>query len=139
MTKNEKMICHNKLGDIMKKVYLIPVVLSIAIGFIIGKTMCDEYHTTSETKSVFQTTNSLKVYYLQYGVYSNEENMKKSVLSLPYYIYRIEENQYHVYIGVTSKEENVAKCRNILILSGMLLIRRKVILKIKNIWNSYIR
>lgn len=109
MTKNEKMICHNKLGDIMKKVYLIPVVLSIAIGFIIGKTMCDEYHTTSETKSVFQTTNSLKVYYLQYGVYSNEESMKNSVLSLPYYIYRIEENQYHVYIGVTSKEENVAK------------------------------
>ena len=112
MTKKEQFPWHNKDGDIMKKAYLVPVVLSIVIGSVIGKTMCDEYHTTSETKSVFQSTNSLKVYYLQYGVYSNEENMKKSVLSLPYYIYRIEDNQYHVYIGVTSKEENVVKLQD---------------------------
>ena len=93
----------------MKKAYLIPIFLSIAIGFVIGKPMCDEYHTTSETTSVFQTTSSLKVYYLQYGVYSSQENMEKSVISLPYYIYRLEENQYHVYIGLTAKEENVTK------------------------------
>ena len=71
--------------------------------------MCDEYHTTSETKTVFQATNSLTVYYLQYGVYSSKENMEKSVLQLPYYIYQIEDNQYHVYIGVSSKEENLKK------------------------------
>lgn len=132
MTKKGRYLCHNKDGDIMKKAYLIPVLLSIVIGFVIGKTMCDEYHTTSETKSVFQTTNSLKVYYLQYGVYSNEENMKKSVLSLPYYIYRIEENQYHVYIGITSKEENVKKLQEYFQSFGYVTYKKEGYIKNQN-------
>ena len=96
----------------MKKTDLIPAIISIIIGFMVGKAMCDEYHTTSETKTVFQATNSLTVYYLQYGVYSSKENMEKSVLQLPYYIYQIEDNQYHVYIGVSSKEENLKKLQD---------------------------
>lgn len=98
----------------MKKMYLIPVLLSIFIGFVIGKTMCDEYHTTSETKTVFENTTTCPIYYLQYGVYSKEENMKKNVLSLPYYIYQIEEDQYHVYIAVSSREENITKLQEYL-------------------------
>ena len=132
MTKKGIDLWNNEDGDIMKKAYLIPVLLSIVIGFVIGKTMCDEYHTTSETKSVFQTTNSLKVYYLQYGVYSNEENMKKSVLSLPYYIYRIEENQYHVYIGITSKEENVAKLQEYFQSFGYVTYKKEGYIKNQN-------
>ncbi len=102
----------------MKKTYLIPAIISIVIGFMVGKAMCDEYHTTSETKTVFQATNSLTVYYLQYGVYSSKENMEKSVLQLPYYIYQIEDNQYHVYIGVSSKEENLKKLQDYFHSSG---------------------
>ena len=40
--------------------------------------------------------------------------MKKNVLSLPYYIYQIEEDQYHVYIAVSSREENITKLQEYL-------------------------
>ena len=77
----------------MKKMYLIPVLLSIFIGFVIGKTMCDEYHTTSETKTVFENTTTCPIYYLQYGVYSKEENITKLqeyLTSLGYNTYKKE-------------------------------------------------
>lgn len=96
----------------MKKAYLIPLIISIAIGFFIGKTMCDEYHTTETSKTVFENLSSKTAYYLQYGVYSTKENMEKSVIALPYYIYRVEDNKYHVYIGVTLKETNVKKLQD---------------------------
>ena len=58
--------------------------------------------------------------------------MKKNVLSLPYYIYRIEENQYHVYIGITSKEENVKKLQEYFQSFGYVTYKKEGYIKNQN-------
>lgn len=117
------------LGDMMKKAYMIPVFASILIGFLIGKTMCDEYRTTGETKTVFQKTNSQTVYALQYGVYSTKENMDKNVANLSYYIYRVEDEKYHVYIGIAIKEENIKKIQDYFQKNGYVTYKKELMIK----------
>ena len=113
----------------MKKAYIIPVLLSIVLGFFIGKAMCDEYSTTGETKTVFQNASSKTVYALQYGVYSTKENMDKNVINLPYYIYRVEDEKYHVYIGIALKEENIKKIQDYFQKNGYVTYKKELMIK----------
>lgn len=85
----------------MKK-NIIYIILAIVIGILIGKYVFNEYkEETLETMS--NTDNS--VYLIQYGVYKDENSMKENAKELKNYFYYIEDNQYHVLIGIIKNKE----------------------------------
>ena len=56
-------------------------------------------YKVEETKPVSISSKIDKLYFIQIGVYSNLEN----------YTYTKEKELYHVYVGITKKEENKKK------------------------------
>lgn len=51
------------------------------------------------------------LYFLQQGVYSNEDVMKENMSSFNYYIYDIEDDGYHTYVGITKSHDNALKVK----------------------------
>lgn len=51
------------------------------------------------------------LYFLQQGVYSNEEIMKQNMSLFKYYIYDLEDDGYHTYVGITKSYENALKVK----------------------------
>lgn len=49
--------------------------------------------------------------FLEQGVYSSEDIMKNSMSSFNYYIYNLEEDGYHTYVGITKSHENALKVK----------------------------
>ena len=90
----------------IKKSFLI--IIPVLFGIILGKYI---YNISNfNTKEVFDETYS--VYLLQYGVYSNEENMKNSTTELPNYFYFKDKKGYHVIIGIVKNKNNLEKIRD---------------------------
>ena len=91
----------------MKK-YIITIIISLLIGFLLSNKLLNEYNT--DILNVFN--ESKNAYLIQQGVYSTEDSMKKNTSSLPSYIYSVIDNMYYVYIGITLDSENVIKLQN---------------------------
>lgn len=91
----------------MKLKNIFPVVLCILIGFFMGNFMFSQYK--KDTDLVSLTGENL--YFLQSGVYSSEDSMKKSMDSFPYYIYTKENNMYYSYVGIVKTKENLEKLK----------------------------
>ena len=89
----------------MKLKNIFPVVLCILIGFFMGNFMFSQYK--ENTDPVALTGENL--YFLQTGVYSNEEEMKNAMQNTSYYIYTKENNMYYSYIGITKNKKNLQK------------------------------
>ena len=92
----------------MKK-YIIPVVLYVVIGFLLSKFMLNQYENKQNITPVFKSGKDL--YFIQYGVYSTEENMENNTKNLNYYIYNLNDGLYYVFIGITSNEDNANKLK----------------------------
>ncbi len=87
------------------------IVVCIAVGFLMGQFMFNQYHK-EERKStipVVQTTETL--YFLQQGVYSNLDSMKQNLTDFEYYIYTEKDNKYYVYVAIIKSEENMEKLK----------------------------
>ena len=80
------------------------VLAGIFLGTIIYKS------SSISTKEVFMEDN--KVYLLQYGVYSSNENMKKSTVDLSDYFFFKDSDGYHVIIGVVENKNIVNKIKD---------------------------
>lgn len=88
----------------MKKSTIVSILFAILIGVFIGKYIYNGYE--SETKLAFNETNKEEnVYLIQYGVYSSNELMIQNTKNLKDYFYYIDDNKYHVIIGITKKVE----------------------------------
>ena len=85
----------------MKKNILIYALGAIIIGIILGKYIYNGYEM--ESRDVFNETTN-KIYLIQYGVYSSEELMLDNTKKLKNYFYYIDNNKYHVLIGITSNK-----------------------------------
>ena len=92
----------------MKK-YLLTIIFALIIGFFLGNFLLKQYNDY-ETLTV--SSNSNEVYFFQYGVYSNVENMEENTINLENYIYKIEDEKYYVYIGLTGNKNNIDKLSN---------------------------
>ena len=90
----------------IKKSFLI--IIPVLFGIILGKYIYNI--SIFNTKEVFDETYS--VYLLQYGVYSNEENMKNSTTELSNYFYFKDKKGYHVIIGIVKNKNNLEKIRD---------------------------
>ncbi|MDD2434999.1 MAG: hypothetical protein PHO63_01970 [Bacilli bacterium] len=90
----------------MKK-YLVVILGAFAVGFLLSQFMINQYDKKEKLLTIFNRGE--KVYLIQQGVYSNEENILKNTMDFDYYITSIENNLYYVFIGVTKDLENVNK------------------------------
>lgn len=86
---------------------IFPVVLCILIGFFMGNFMLNEYDRTTSTVSLTGET----LYFLQAGVFSSEEEMKKEMSNFSYYIYTKENKMYYAYVGIVKNEKNLEKLK----------------------------
>ena len=91
----------------MKK-YFWSIFLSILVGIYLGKFTLNQYGNLS----VFPVSyNFNTLYFLQYGVYSSESIMKDNMSSFKYYIYDVEGDGYHTYVGITKSLENASRVK----------------------------
>lgn len=92
----------------MKK-YLFPVTVSLILGIGMAYFIIKQYENMPALAVSAQAEN---LYYIQRGVYSDLDNMKKNMQDFTQYIYNVENNQYYAYIGITTSKENALKIQN---------------------------
>ncbi|MBE6153789.1 MAG: hypothetical protein E7166_06160 [Firmicutes bacterium] len=93
----------------MKNKIIIPTILSIFVGLYLGYIIFNQYKNTSQT--VFSETRT--IYFLQQGVYSSKESMENNTKLLSEYIYSLDNDQYRVFVSITTDMENAKKIKNI--------------------------
>lgn len=90
----------------MKIKFLLLLCLTICLGFLTAKSVYKLYFTEVDA----YTYNS---YFLQSGVYSDQDTMKKETKNLRDFIYEKKDNKYYVYIGITTDMDNANKIKKI--------------------------
>ena len=89
----------------MKK-YLLTIIVSLLVGFLLSFYMLKEYEKTD----IFPVFNeSETAYIIQQGVYSSMESMQENTTHLTDYIYSVIDDMYYVYIGISLDSSNVNK------------------------------
>lgn len=100
------LFCKIIMVIVMRGKFLIPIVLSIVIGFFFGKVFFNNYESSS---NVFNEGE--KVYFIQKGVYSSFNDLKKNNSSYDDFLYLEESDGYHYYVGITKNEKNAKKIK----------------------------
>lgn len=89
----------------MKK-YLGTFIIALVIGFFLCYIFLNQYDNFDGIKV---SSTGEKLYFIQYGVFSNLESLEENTISLQNYIYNEQDGLYYVYVGITHKEENANK------------------------------
>ena len=92
----------------MKK-YLLPVSISLILGISMAYFIIRQYETMP-TLAVSSEAETL--YYIQRGVYQDIDTMNDNMKDFTNYIYNVEDNQYHSYVGITTSKDNASKIQN---------------------------
>ena len=111
----------------MKHKIIIPIFLSLLVGSYLGFLIFKQYKSTSE--SVF--LESEPIYFLQQGVYSSKESMEENTKLISEYIYSLEDNQYRVFVGISTSLDNANKIKEIYNKKGI-----EIYIKERNISDS---
>lgn len=100
-------IIYNNYGDCMKK-YIGSIVLSILVGVYLGKFMLNQY----DDLTVFSVgTEANTLFFLEAGVFQSSDEMKNHMSNFSYYIYNIDNDGIHAYIGITKNKKNALKIK----------------------------
>lgn len=95
----------------MKK-NVILILSAIILGLYIGNSFLRQYKGNQNNKENIQVSMQTEtLYFLQAGVYSNLDNVKKNSEKFKYYIYKQENDLYFVFIGITKKIDNANKLK----------------------------
>ena len=92
----------------MKK-YLLPVSISLILGISMAYFIIRQYETMP---ALAVSSEAESLYYIQRGVYQDMNTMNDDMKDFTNYIYNVEDNQYHSYIGITTSKENASKIQN---------------------------
>ena len=92
----------------MKK-YLLPVSMSLILGISMAYFIIRQYETMP---ALAVSSEAETLYYIQRGVYQDIDTMNDNMKNFTNYIYNVEDNQYHSYIGITTNKENVSKIQH---------------------------
>ncbi len=87
----------------MKYKFLVPIILSILLGLILGKIFFTEYDL--KTKNVFKEGE--RTYFIKVDQNKTKENLLKKY-DEDSYLYLLMEDGYHIYSGIT-KDEKIAQ------------------------------
>ena len=88
----------------MKKGFVIPLVISIVLGFIGAQIVYGEYRKK-------QDISEYNTYILQGGVYTTKETLDSAIKELDSYVVVSEDNKYYVYLGMTTSWNNAEKLK----------------------------
>ena len=92
----------------MKK-YLLPVSISLILGISMAYFIIRQYETMP---ALAVSSEAESLYYIQRGVYQDMNTMSDNMKDFTNYIYNVEDNQYHSYIGITTSKNNASKIQN---------------------------
>ena len=91
----------------MHNKFLLSVLCAVLLGGLLGHFLFLEYQ--EETMEVMQEKN--KIYFIQEGVYDNEEEAKKATAELDTKIIVKEDAKFYVYLAMTQSEKNLEKLK----------------------------
>lgn len=91
----------------MKIKFIFPLILAIFIGFFSAKIVYGLYND--------KNTTFYNSYFLQWGVYTDKDNMNKTLKenNVNSYIVIEEGKKYHVYVGITTNKDIASKIKKI--------------------------
>ena len=90
----------------MKKNFVIPLIISIALGFISAQIVYSTYRKNLEN-------TDYNVYLIQAGSYNNKDDLEKDFSLDDEYIILEEDGVYNVYVGMTTDLINANKIKNL--------------------------
>lgn len=91
----------------MKIKFLIPIIFSIVIGFLLGQVFFSEYN--NESLTAFNEGET--VYFIQLGVYQNINNIKENLSNYEEFLIELEKDGYHVYAGITKIKKQAERIK----------------------------
>ncbi len=100
-----QLLRYNNYGDKMKK-YLLIIMVSLIVGFLLSNYVLRQY---DEYQGIKVYNNGEMLYFIEYGVFDNYEELENNTINLENYIYQIDNNKYYVYIGITKDNEVLDK------------------------------
>ena len=110
---------------ILMKKYLLQISISLFIGVFFAYYIIRQYESLD---GITVSALACDIYYVQRGVYSSRENMENNMKEFMNYIYNVEDNMYHTYIGVSKYKENALKIQKIYKDEGIeTIIKKKVV------------
>ncbi len=89
----------------MKK-YLLTIIISLIVGFLFSIYILNQY---TDFKGITVYKEGTMLYFIEYGIYNDYSEMEKNTINLENYIYHINDNRYHVYIGIAKNYEVLNK------------------------------
>ena len=92
----------------MKK-YLLTIIISLLVGFLLSNFLLKQY---DDYKGITVYKEGEMLYFIEYGVFNDYNEMDKNTINLENYIYQINNNKYYVYIGITKSNEVLDKINN---------------------------
>ena len=94
----------------MKSKLIIPTIISLVVGSYLGYLIFNQYKNNTSITTFNEQQN---VYFLQQGVYSSVESINENTTMISDYIYYKDNEQYKVYVGITTSSDNADKIKKI--------------------------
>lgn len=114
----------------MNKKFLIYIGLAIATGAVLGNLVYKKYE---EEQNIEKEYNS---YLLQLGIFDTKEDVEKELLNIEDYIVIEKNNKYYVYLGVSTKKDNVAKVQEVFLKKNIETSIKKTVISNIEFMNS---
>lgn len=92
----------------MKK-YLLIIFISLLVGFLLSFFLLKQY---DGYKGLTVYNEGSMLYFIEYGVFDDFNDMEKNTINLENYIYQLDNNKYYVYIGITKDTKVLDKIIN---------------------------
>ena len=86
----------------------IPIALAIVLGYLFGSFIYDQYD-----ESLMAFSDSKVIYFLQQGVFSDNNNLNEDISKLKVHFVEEENGKYYVYVGLTSSYDLAEKIKKI--------------------------
>ena len=115
----------------MKKTFLLSIFF-ISLGTIFGSFL----HNNYEVNLLSSFNEGKQYYFIQEGVYSNEEIMLENTKDIEVKLINEENNKYYVYLGITKDEENAKKIKEIYTNKGYQIYIKEVSLANEEFYNN---
>lgn len=92
----------------MKISFIVPIICSILLGWLFGNFIYNQYSSISKEYEKSET-----IYFLQQGVYADDQVLKKNISNLESYTTIEDNDKYYVYIGITNNYEDALKIKDV--------------------------
>ena len=89
----------------MKK-YLTTIMISLIIGFFLSYFLLKQYN---DYKGIAVYNDGYEYYFIEYGTYKTKQELETSAINLENYVYRLDNDIYYMYVGITKNKDNASK------------------------------